>query len=106
MAESGPTTQEPAGTADGAGDGIEADRGGEAAADAVMVAADVEGGDRTDDVEDLIGAGSVADEIAEVPDGVEVALRGLEDGVEGFEVGVNVGEDEGAHSCVGALRPK
>ena len=81
----------------GAGDGVEAERGGEAAADAVVVAADVERGERADDVDDLVGAGAVADHVAEVPDGVVGAGGGFEDGVEGFEVGVDIGEDEGAH---------
>ena len=87
----------------GARDRVEAEGGGEAAADAVVVAADVECGQRADDVDDLVGAGAVADHVAEVPDGVVGAGGGFKDSVEGFEIAVDVGEDEGAH-CVRCLK--
>ena len=54
-----------------AGDGVEAEGGGETATDAVMVAADIELGLRADDVDDFVWAGSVADDIAEIPEDVE-----------------------------------
>ena len=82
----------------GAGDGVEGVGRGEAAGDAVMVAADDEGGEGADAVEDLVGAGAVADHVTEVPELVEAGeLRGGEDGVERFKVAVDVGEDEDAH---------
>ena len=64
-----------------------------------MVAANDEGGDGADEVEDLVGAGAVADHVAEVPELVVASVRlcGFEDGFQGFEVAVDVGEDEGAH---------
>ena len=81
----------------GASRGIEVDGGGEAAADAVVIAADGDGGERADEVDDLIGAAAVTDGVAEIPQGVEAGGRGVEGGGESFEVAVNVGEDEGAH---------
>ena len=82
-----------------AGDGVEVVGRGEAAADAVVVAADDEGGEGADEVDDLVGAGAVADDIAEIPELViSASARGSgEDGLEGFKVAVDVGEDEGAH---------
>jgi hypothetical protein len=44
----------------------------------------------------LVGAGPVTYQIAEVPESVEGAC-GVENGGEGFEVSVDVGEDKGAH---------
>ena len=69
----------------GAGDGIEAERGGEAATDAIVIAADGELRFWSDQINDLVGAGSVADDIAEIPESIEGA-GGVEDGVESFEV--------------------
>lgn len=86
----------------GAGGGVEVDGGGETTADAVVVAADGDGGERADEVDDLVGAAAVADGVAEIPDGVEAAGSGGEDGGKGFEVGVDVGENEGAHGGAGS----
>ncbi len=84
----------------GAGGGVEVDGGGEAAADAVVIAADGDGGERADEVDDLVGAAAVADGVAKVPERVKAAVGGGERGGEGFEVAVDVGEDEGAHGGV------
>ncbi len=51
----------------GAGDGVEGVCGGEAAADAVVISADDEVLEGTDALDDLVGAASVADDVAEVP---------------------------------------
>ena len=83
----------------GSGDGVEAEGGGEAAADAVVIAADDEGLERADAVDDLVGSSAVADEVAEVPDFVVEAFGCGKDGFESFEVGVNVREDESAHAA-------
>ncbi len=79
----------------GAGDGVETQRGGEAATDAVVIAANGELRFRANRIDDLIGAGAVADDVAEIPEDIEAG--GVEDGGKGFEVRVDVGEDEGAH---------
>ncbi len=84
----------------GAGDGVEAVGRGEAAADAVVIAADDEVVEGADAVDDLVGAAAVADDVAEVPEFVDSRrqIGGVgEDGLESFEVAVDVGEDEGAH---------
>ena len=80
----------------GSRDRIEAEGGCETTADAIMVTAHVELGSGTDQVNDFIGAGAIADYVTEVPQNIEWSSR-FEDGVECFEVSVDVGENQGAH---------
>src|ERR1700722_11863201 len=61
-----------------------------------MVATHVEPGQRTDEVYNLVGTGTVTNDIAEVPENIEWSC--LEYGLQCFEIPVDVGEDEGAHS--------
>ena len=62
----------------------------------VVVAGDADRADPGQPLDDAVRVRPVADDVAEVPDGVDRAGRG-EDGVEGDEVGMDVREDGDAH---------
>ncbi len=80
--------------------GLKPCRAGEAAADAIVIAAHVDARERADGVDDLVRIGAVADDVAEVPKLVEGAGGG-EHGLKSLEVAVDVGDDEGAHGELG-----
>ena len=61
-----------------------------------MIAADADRADRREPFDDGIGFGTVADDVAEVPDGIDRAEVG-EDRVERDEVAVDVREDRDPH---------
>jgi hypothetical protein len=62
-----------------------------------MIATNVDLGSRPNQINDLVRAGSISDEVAKVPKRI-IRLCCGEDGVECFEVPVNVREDERAHA--------
>ena len=62
----------------------------------VVIAADPDGSDRRQALDDRVGLGAVADHVAEVPDGVDRAEVG-EDRVERDEIAVDVREDGDPH---------
>ena len=76
-----------------AGHGVEADGGCQARADAVVIATNIQLGERANDIKYLIGTGTVAHHVAEIPDGVEGTRSGIQNRSEGFEIRVDVGDD-------------
>ena len=81
--------------------GVDDSRGG-----VVVVAGDGLKVELTQSVQAPGGVGSVADEIAEAPDDVEAAVPfGVgNNGIEGFDVGVDVGDDQSAQGYLGINR--
>src|SRR5215467_12130767 len=75
---------------------IEACGAGESAADAIMISTHVDACERADGVDDLVGIGAVADDVAEIPKLIEGARSG-EHGLKGLKISVNIGDDQGTH---------
>jgi hypothetical protein len=62
---------------------VEAKHGGKAAADAVVITTHIKLRDRTNNFDDLVGTGTVAHDVSEIPQNVVLA-RCIEHGVEGL----------------------
>jgi hypothetical protein len=58
-----------------------------------VIAADDDGLERPNQVENLVGCASVADDVAKVPEFVPLPGCGGEDGFKSFEITVDVRED-------------
>ena len=56
---------------------------------------------RADDGDDGVRVGAIADDVAEMPDGIDLARLG-KDGVEGTNVRVDIGQDGDAHQGEGS----
>ena len=82
---------------DGARDGIEIGGVFEAAACFIVIAANGDGIERADFVDDFIGIGAVADHVAETNGAIPFAFDGRERGLEAGHVGVNVTENQISH---------
>src|SRR6185437_6751902 len=64
-----------------------------------MIAPHRKAAQRPDKIQHLIGAGAVADRIAQVPESIPLPRRGIEHRAQRLKVGVDIGEDQGAHSA-------
>ena len=56
-----------------------------------MVAANDQRGERADEVADLVGAGPVADDVAEIPELIVLSVGGGKNGLERLKVCMDVG---------------
>lgn len=64
---------------------------------AIVVAADADARGGSQSINDFVGIGGIADGVAEIPDRI-VLGRYMEDGVKGLEIGMDIGNEESAHS--------
>jgi hypothetical protein len=62
-----------------------------------VVAADADGSDRPQSIDDAIGIGPIADHVAEMPDRIDIAGC-REHRIEGWEVRMDVGQDGNPHA--------
>src|SRR6266851_393210 len=88
----------------GTGNGVETQRRGKAATHAIVIAPNVHLRLRPYQINHLVGAGPIPNDVPEVPENVEGVCCG-ECGVECFEVPVDVRQNKGAHSIKGPERP-